>query len=180
MSRSSRHFHNNEAMRPSWTFWTPPPEVLRIYALAWLPVLLIYLVAVETDGVWERGFNLSSALHGTLRNMGPQFTLLLLLWPVTGWMEAHRLSAIRQVASHAVLSVLFVFVWYGLLWLWIAIESGVSGAERARSNWFIWQMEFGMLAYAAAAGGFSAYRAVRRAMAGARQSSCRLGYAANG
>lgn len=149
------------AIRP-WR-WLPPREVLRIYALAWLPVLLIYLVAVETDGVWSRGFNLWSALHGTLRNMGPQFALLLLLWPATGWMEARRLSAARQVAAHAVLAVGFVVVWYGLLWVWIALENGVAAAEQARSYWFIWQLEFGMLAYAAAAGGFSAYRAVQRA-----------------
>jgi len=151
------------AARPGPWPWRPPREVLRIYALAWLPVLLIYLVAVETDGVWARGFNLWSALHGTLRNMGPQFLLLLLLWPATGWMEARRLGAARQVAVHALLAVGFVAAWYGLLWLWIVLESGITAAERARANWFIWQLEFGMLAYAAAAGGFSAYRAVQRA-----------------
>ena len=79
--------------------WLPPRDVLRIYALAWAPVLLIYLVAVETDGVWSRGFNLASALHGTVRNMGPQFLLLLLLWPATGWMERRRLSAAWQVLA---------------------------------------------------------------------------------
>ena len=152
-------------MRAPWTDWIPPREVVRIYALAWLPVLLIYLIAVETDGGWTRGFNLWSAVHGTLRNMGPQFVLLFLLWPVTGWIEARRFGAGRQVAALAHVSVRFVLAWYALLWLWIVAEAGVAGAERARANWFIWQLEFGMLAYAAAAGGFSAYRAVRRAMA---------------
>jgi hypothetical protein len=151
---------------PAWfSRLAPPREVLRIYGLAWLPVLLIYLVAVETDGVWTRPFNLLSALHGTLRNMGPQFLLLLLLWPITGWMDARRMSAGRQVLAHALIAVVFVFVWYGLLWLWIVLEAGVAAAEKARANWFIWQLEFGMLAYAAAAGGFSAYRAIRRAAA---------------
>ena len=145
--------------------WLPPPEVLRLYGLAWLPVLAVYLVAVETDGDWSRGFNLWSALHGTLRNMGPQFLLLLLLWPATGWMERRRLSAAWQVLAHAGLAVVFVFTWYALLWAWIALEYGIASAEKARANWFIWQLEFGMLAYAAAAGGFSAYRAVRRALA---------------
>ncbi len=144
--------------------WLPPREVLRIYALAWLPVLLIYLVAVETDGDWSRKFSLASALHGTLRNMGPQFALLLLLWPVTGWMEARQLGAAAQVLAHAALAVVFVIAWYSLLWGWIALESGVAAAERARQYWFIWQLEFGMLAYAAAAGAFSAYRAVQRAL----------------
>jgi signal transduction histidine kinase len=160
----------NSALAPHRTApgpwrWLPPPEVLRTYALAWLPVLLIYLVAVETDGDWSRGFNLLSAVHGTLRNMGPQFALLLLLWPATGWMATHRLSGVQQVAVHAVLAVVFVVVWYALLWVWIALESGLPAAEKARQYWFIWQLEFGMLAYAAAAGGFSAYRAVQRALA---------------
>ncbi len=143
----------------------PPAEVLRIYALAWLPLLLIYLIAVETDGDWNRRFSLWSALHGTLRNMGPQFALLLLLWPIAGWMQVRGFGAVRQIANHAGLALLFAMAWYALLWLWIFVESGFTAAEQARGNWFIWQLQFGMLAYAAAAGGFAAYRAVQRARA---------------
>jgi signal transduction histidine kinase len=146
----------------SWQ-WAPPREVLRTYALAWLPILLIYMVAVETDGIWTRGFNLFSAMHGTVRNLGPTFLLLLLLWPLTGWMEARRFGAARQIAVHAGTAVLFAFAYYALLWLLIAAESGVAAAERARENWFIWQIQIGMLIYAAAAGAFAAYRAVQRA-----------------
>jgi signal transduction histidine kinase len=142
-----------------------PAHVLRIYVLAWLPILLIYMVAWETGGVWSRGFNLLSALHGTLRNLGPAFLLLLLLWPLTSWMEAQRFGATRQIAVHAGSAVLFAFAYYALLWLVIAAEGGVAAAESARANWFIWQIQFGMLFYAAAAGAFAAYRAVRRARA---------------
>ncbi len=150
------------ASDPPW--WLPPRPVWRIYLLAWLPIALVYMVAVETDGIWTRGFNLASAAHGTLRNLGPQFLLILLLWPATGWMERERFSLPRQVAVHAGLAVLVAFAYYGLLWLWIAAEAGVAAAERARANWFIWQIQIGMLAYAAAAGSFHAYRAVQRAV----------------
>lgn len=145
-------------------WWLPPRAVLRAYLLAWLPILLVYMVAVETDGVWSRGFNFWSALHGTLRNSGPQVALLLLLWPATGWMERRRLGLPSMVLLHAVLAVLISLAYYGLLWLWLYVESGYAAAERARANWFIWQIHFGMLAYAAAAGGFHAYRAVQRAV----------------
>lgn len=143
----------------------PHRDVLRIYTLAWLPVLLIYMVAVETDGDFARGFDVVRALHGTLRNMGLPFLLLLFLWPATGWLEKRRLTPAQQVAVHAALSVVFVVAYYALLWGWIALESGIAAAEKARAYWFIWQMEFGMLGYAAVAGGFSAYRAVQRALA---------------
>lgn len=145
-------------------WWWPPREVLRIYLLAWLPILLVYAVAVETDGIWNRGFDPWNAAYGTLRNMGPQLLLLLLLWPVTGWMARQRFGLPRQLVLHAALAVIVSVAYYVLLWLWLAAESGVAVAERARENWFIWQIQFGMLAYAAAAGGFHAYRAVQRAV----------------
>lgn len=145
--------------------WRPPREVMRIYLLAWLPVALIYMVAVETDGDWSRGFNPLSALHGMVRNIGPQFLLLMLLWPITGWMDRRGFGAARQVLNHAALAVLFAFVWHGSLWLLIYLQAGLGAAERARANWFIWQMQWGCMMYAAAAGGFTAYRAVQRARA---------------
>jgi signal transduction histidine kinase len=142
----------------------PPGPVLRIYLLAWAPILLVYMVAVETDGVWSRGFNLWSALHGTLRNLGPQLALFLLLWPLTGWMAERRMRLPTQMLVHAVASVLLALAYYVVLWSWIALQFGVEAAEKARQNWFIWQLLFCMLGYAAAAGGFHAYRAVQRAI----------------
>ena len=103
-----------------------------------------------TDG-WDGTKVYSSPFSGWVTTTASASTGLL-LWPATGWMEARRLTAVKQVAAHAVLSVGFVLVWYGLLWVWIALENGIASAERARANWFIWQLEFGMLAYAAAAG----------------------------
>jgi signal transduction histidine kinase len=143
----------------------PPPAVLRIYSLAWLPVALIYMVAAETDGDWSRGFNFLSAVQGMARNLSPQFFLLLLLWPITGWMERRGFGPARTVLNHVGLAFLFAFAWHGVLWLLIALQYSIAAAERARANWFIWQMQWGMMMYFAAAGGFSAYRAVQRARA---------------
>ena len=148
--------------------WPPPRRVLRYYLLAWLPVLLIYSVAVETDGIWSRGFDVVSALRATVRNMGLQMALLLLIWPLTGWMERRQFSVARQLLNHAGVALVLAMAYYALLWLWLVVEFDVATAERARANWFIWQIQFGMLIYAAVAGGFQAYRAVERAIAQAR------------
>ena len=129
------------------------------------------MVAVETDGDWSRSFNLLSAVRGTARNIGPQFLLLLLLWPITGWMERRRFGPVRAVLNHGALAVLFAFVWHASLWLLIWLQYGVAAAEKARANWFIWQIQWGMMMYAAAAGGFAAYRAVQRARAEAAAAS---------
>jgi hypothetical protein len=45
------------------------------------------MVAVETDGQLTRSFELLSGVKSVLRNLGPQFCLLLLLWPLTGWIR---------------------------------------------------------------------------------------------
>jgi hypothetical protein len=72
-AHNAAHAHRSRhRLFPRW--WLPPPEVLRLYGLAWLPVLAVYLVAVETDGdLVARLQPVERALHGTLRNMGPQF-----------------------------------------------------------------------------------------------------------
>jgi hypothetical protein len=57
----------------------PPPRLLRLYLLIWAPVVLVHMVAVETDGQLTRSFELLSGVKSVLRNLGPQFCLLLLL-----------------------------------------------------------------------------------------------------
>lgn len=57
----------------------PPPKLLKLYLLIWAPIFLIHMVAVQTDGQLDRDFNLLIALRAAVRNLGPQFTLLLLL-----------------------------------------------------------------------------------------------------
>jgi signal transduction histidine kinase len=156
------------AMSNDSALWPPPRRLLRFYLLAWAPVLFVYAIAVETDGDWTRGFDLVRALRGTVRNMGLQMALLLLIWPTTGWMERRDFSVVRQLLNHAGLAVVLAVVYYALLWLWLLVEFDLATAEKARRYWFIWQIQFGMLAYAAVAGGFHAYRAVQRAIAQAR------------
>jgi len=141
----------------------PPPDVLRYYALGLLPLVLVYLVAVETDGVWSRGFNLWSALHGMAQNIGPALLLLLGVWPFTGWMAARGFSARRQLLNHAGMALVFAVTAHGLTWGVIALRYSVAAAEGARANWFLWQSMWLMMMYWAAAGGFSAYRAIERA-----------------
>lgn len=143
----------------------PPPAVLRAYALGCLPLFLVYTVANETDGDFSRGFNLLSALWGTLRNAGPGFVLLLALWPYTGWLERRGFGVNALLLHHGLMALLFALSWHLLTYGLIALTRSVAVAEEARARWFIWQSMFGMVMYWAAAGGFTAYRAVLKARA---------------
>lgn len=141
----------------------PPAHVLRAYLVGCVPLLLVYMIAVETDGDLSRGFDLYSAVSATMRFVGPAFVLLLPVWDITGWLERARVRVSLLLLAHGALAIVFAVAvqWgsYGLIWLW----SGPDAAERALRSWFIWQAMFMMMMYWAAAGGFTAYRAVRRA-----------------
>jgi signal transduction histidine kinase len=143
----------------------PPGHVLRAYLVGCVPLLVVYMIATETDGDLSRGFNLISALGATFRFVGPAFVLLLPVWDITGWLERAGVRVGLLLLAHGALAIVFAVgvQWssYGLIWLW----SGPAAAQRALDSWFIWQAMFMMMMYWAAAGGFTAYRAVRRARA---------------
>jgi signal transduction histidine kinase len=153
--------HNRRTMqRPAWF---PPPHVLRAYLLGCVPLFIVYSVANETDGDFSRGFELWRSVFNTLLFAGPAFVLLLPVWAYTGWMERHGFSVPRLLANHGAMALVFAVAVqaasYGLIW---AVRDQAA-AERARAQWFIWQAMFMMMMYWAAAGGFTAYRAVLRA-----------------
>lgn len=149
----------------------PPAHVLRAYLVGCVPLLVVYMIATETDGDLSRGFNLLSALGATFRFVGPAFVLLLPVWDITGWLERAGVRVGLLLLAHGALAVVFAVgvQWssYGLIWLW----SGPAAAQRALESWFIWQAMFMMMMYWAAAGGFTAYRAVRRARAEAEATA---------
>ncbi len=147
-----------------WAWLVPPPKLLRLYLLIWAPIFLVHMVAVQTDGQLNRSFDPLVALVAGARNLGPQFLLLLLLWPLTGWMERRGFSAVVQVLVHLVLALCFAVVCYASLWLLMLLQYGFAAAEKARGNWFIWMIQWGAMMYAVAAGGFTAWRAVQRAV----------------
>lgn len=143
----------------------PPAHVLRAYLVGCVPLLVVYMIATETDGDLSRGFDLLSALGATFRFVGPAFVLLLPVWDITGWLERAGVRVGLLLLAHGALAIVFAIgvQWssYGLIWLW----SGPAAAQRALDAWFIWQAMMMMMMYWAAAGGFTAYRAVRRARA---------------
>jgi signal transduction histidine kinase len=149
----------------------PPAHVLRAYLVGCVPLLVVYMIATETDGDLSRGFDLLNALGATFRFVGPAFVLLLPVWDITGWLERAGVRVGLLLLAHGALAIVFAVAvqWssYGLIWLW----SGPAAAERALNAWFIWQAMFMMMMYWAAAGGFTAYRAVRRARAEAAASA---------
>lgn len=146
-----------------WRSAWPPAAVWRAYLLGWVPLATVYMVATETDGDWARGFSLWSALQGTARNLGPAFVLLVAVWPYSGWLERRSFSPLRLALNHAGMALVFSWTWHALVYAVIWANQGEAQADRARANWFIWQTMWGMMLYWAAAGGFTAYRAVLRA-----------------
>jgi signal transduction histidine kinase len=143
----------------------PPSQVLRAYLLGWVPLFLVYMVTVETDGNFSRGFNVVSALRSTAMNIGPAFVLLLPLWAYVGWMERRGFSATRVILNHVGAAMVFAAAWHILLYLLIWAVHSQEAAENAKGRWFLWHEMWGMMMYWVVAGGFTAYRAVTRARA---------------
>jgi signal transduction histidine kinase len=143
----------------------PPTQVVRAYLLAVLPLFVAYMVTVETDGNFSKGFSITSALLSTLRNCAPAFLLLLPVWPFTGWLERRGFGVSRLLLSHTVAALLFAAGTQLIVYLWIGVTIGFEAAESSRHRWFLWQGMFSMMMYCSAAGGFTAYRAVWRARA---------------
>lgn len=152
-------------------FGLPPWHVLRAYLIACGPLFIVYTIANETDGDFTRGFDVVSAVSGTLRNAGPAFVLLLALWAYTGWMERRNFGVTRVLLNHGLMAIVFAGTVQTLSYLLIWATLDLKTAERARGTWFIWQGMFMMMMYWATAGGFSAYRAVQRARAEAAASA---------
>jgi signal transduction histidine kinase len=154
-----------------WRTLLPPAHVLRAYLIGCVPLFVVYTVANETDGDFTRGFDLLNALSGTFRNAGPCFVLLLPVWAFTGWMEERGFSVTRTLVLHGLMAVVFAAAVQTSSYLLIWALLGLKTAEQARGRWFIWQGMFMMMMYWAAAGGFTAYRAVQRARAEAAASA---------
>lgn len=140
-----------------------PAHVWRGFALACLPLTLVYMIAVEADAVLARGTSLWPAFVNTARNLLPAFALLVPVWAYTGWMERRGFSAARVLANHGGMAIVFAGAWHAVLYLLIWASFSRASAEKARQMWFIWQSMWGMMMYWAAAGGFTAYRAIERA-----------------
>jgi signal transduction histidine kinase len=159
-------------LSPGLASWPalPPAHVLRAYLLGWVPLFLVYMVTVETDGDFSKGFNLSAAVWSTLQNIGPAFVLLAPVWAYTGWMEARRFGPARLVLNHAGAAIVFAGAWHILLFLLIWALRDWQSAQSAKGRWFLWHELWGMMMYWAVAGSFTAYRAVTRARAEAAAS----------
>jgi signal transduction histidine kinase len=151
------------AQAAAQTDWLPPRVALRAYVLAWIPLFLVYMISIQTDGDFTRNFVLADAFFDGLRGIGPAFLLGWLVWPYIVWMERRSLGPTRIVFNHLGMAVVFSALWHSGIYLLIWGLFSQAEAERARRNWFIWQGMWGAMMYWAVAGGFSAYRAVQRA-----------------
>jgi signal transduction histidine kinase len=143
----------------------PPAQVLRAYLLGWVPLFLVYMVTVETDGDFSRSFDVLRALRSTAINIGPAFVLLLPMWAYVGWMEKRGFSATRVILNHVGAAMVFAAAWHVLLYLLIWAVHNQEAADNAKGRWFLWHEMWGMMMYWVVAGGFTAYRAVARARA---------------
>jgi signal transduction histidine kinase len=135
-------------------------RAVAVYAAAWSPLVLTYLVVV---GLSER-LTMWQAFTSALRTVGIAAMLGLLVMPFARrrpWLE--RLS-IRFVATHASAALAYGLAWTGgvLLFL-IEVLGGTAAAAARMSSWWGWQVFFGFLLYWVVAGVTWAREAAARA-----------------
>ncbi|MBU6436373.1 MAG: histidine kinase [Betaproteobacteria bacterium] len=154
-------------MTPSTTLPAAAPSFRQrlwtTYFLGWIPLFLIYAVATNNDWDFRKGFDFLDALFGGAWGIGPAVLLLTALWPITGWMERRAMGPLSTVLLHMLLAAVFAVVWHASIYGFLYVVFSPRAAQKSADSWFIWQSMWGMMLYAAVAGGFHAVRAIERA-----------------
>jgi two-component system, LytTR family, sensor kinase len=129
--------------------WLSRLRAAAIYLAAWSPLVLIYIVEIES----QEPISMSGAVAAALRSVGLAALLGLgvtafatrLAWP-------EKMNA-RFAVAHFAASVLYGFAWTGGMLLLLLRAFGSWGEVIARaSEWWGWQTCFGILLYWVVAG----------------------------
>lgn len=140
-----------------------------LYALVWLPLYVTHTLATRNDSfkrMFESGLNWPTLVDGltdSLLSLGPAIPLLLLVWPLTGWLYRMRLPLALLCAIHTLGAVVFAVMWHAVIFVLLYLVFSPEAAQRSFENWFIWQAMWGCMMYGTAAATFHAMRAAEGA-----------------
>ncbi|MES2296605.1 MAG: histidine kinase [Pseudomonadota bacterium] len=134
----------------------------QLYAAAWLPFILVLVLATQAEAVMKGHFDPMLALQTAL-GMIPAVLVHVLVWPFSGYLERSALRAGAVIAVHVVASVLFTITWMGIVYGVLSLLHAPDMSSKAPSYAVIWPFLFYMMMYGVIAGIFHAVRASAKA-----------------
>jgi hypothetical protein len=127
----------------------------KLYFLAWLPFGLLMAFAEQGKALAGGNFDLVKA-GLTFVWLLPVALMLMLAWPVGGYLKRRGVGSYAMVGIHTVLALLFALGWLGISY---AMMPYMSANKMPPLYVMVWPFLFYMLMYAVAAGAFHAIRA---------------------
>ncbi len=133
----------------------------KLYFLAWLPFIFLMTFAEQGKALASTGsFALTKAAI-TVVEMIPVVLLLMLVWPLGGYLKRLNLNSYLMIGVHTGFAFLFALGWFGI---GVAMMSVFDGKYKYPPIYvMVWPFLFYMLVYAVVAGSFHAIRANEQA-----------------
>jgi signal transduction histidine kinase len=127
----------------------------KLYFLAWLPFIFLMAFAEQGKALATGSFALDKAAM-TFVSLTPVVCLLMLVWPIGGYLYRSGRNSYVLVAVHVVLSFLFALGWFGIGAVFMILDGTYKYPP---IYMMVWPFLFYMLVYAVVAGAFHAVRA---------------------
>ncbi len=127
----------------------------KLYFLAWLPFGLLMAFAEQGKALAGGSFDLAKAAQSMVWII-PVALLLMLAWPIGGYLRRIGIGSYAMVGIHTVLAFLFALGWFALS---MAMMLYIGEYKIPPIYVMVWPFLFYMLVYAVVAGAFHAIRA---------------------
>lgn len=121
----------------------------RIFACCWIAYLLLLGLAAQLEGLRQGRFDWHLLLQ--LIKSAPNALILALIWPLSGWIERHRLSLIVAVVLHSGCALAFAALSSVFLWYLFGFRQSL--------DWYVWPVMYAMMSYGVVAAIFHMVRA---------------------
>jgi two-component sensor histidine kinase len=128
-----------------------------LYALAWVPIALLYTAALAQE------ISLARAIPSAIAAVGAAALLGIVVWRVSERVPWSPERAWRFVAIHFLLAIAFVAIWVGTIYLRLWIQGGWELVRHVALEEGGWTGVAGFWLYGLLVGGSHAIRAERRA-----------------
>jgi hypothetical protein len=131
-------------------------KMWRNYCLAWIFYACFLSVMMQTENILQGQFSIIGFLR-ILRDMLPAGVFLVVVWPISGYLERTKISTAKMVGAH-----LFFAIVFGAMQLCLMLIFK-DGPSRRDFSWYMWPFLYNMMGYGIIASVFHGVRATAAA-----------------
>lgn len=128
----------------------------RNYCLAWIFYTCFLSAMMQTENILHGHFDLIGFIL-ILRDMLPAGLFLVVVWPISGYLERLHINTVKLVGAHLFFAIVFAA---GQLCLMLIFKDGQSARDL---SWYMWPFLYNMMGYGIVASVFHGVRATAAA-----------------